>query len=61
MFLSHYVFSRGFFTAWIVISFIWVFASTAISVVLPIVETGGFLKGFAVKVWRDLRGKEDGK
>jgi len=61
MFLSHYVFSRGFFTAWIVISFIWVFASTFISCVLPILETGGFLKGFAVKVWRDLRGKKIGK
>ncbi|KAI7481991.1 solute symporter family transporter [Hortaea werneckii] len=47
MFLSHYVFSKGFFTAWAVISFLWVFASTGISVVLPIVETMGFLKKFA--------------
>ncbi|GAB1725542.1 hypothetical protein NU195Hw_g6419t1 [Hortaea werneckii] len=47
MFLSHYVFSKGFFTAWVVISFLWVFASTGISVVLPIVETMGFLKKFA--------------
>ncbi|KAL4993226.1 Sodium:solute symporter family-domain-containing protein [Aspergillus recurvatus] len=27
MFLSHYIFSKGFFTAWVVISFLWVFAA----------------------------------
>ncbi|KAI7158780.1 solute symporter family transporter [Hortaea werneckii] len=52
MFLSHYVFSKGFFTAWVVISFLWVFTSTAISVVLPIVETMGFLKKFAKAVFK---------
>ena len=57
MFLSHYVFSRGFFTAWIVISFIWVFASTFISCILPVIETSGFLKRFTAKVWQDMRGK----
>ncbi|KAI4729924.1 solute symporter family transporter [Aureobasidium sp. EXF-10728] len=46
MFFSHYVFSKGFFTAWIVISFLWVFASTAISVILPVVEAAGFLRKF---------------
>jgi len=51
MFFSHYVFSKGFFTAWVVISFIWVFVSTAISVVLPVVETAGFLKKFAEDVF----------
>jgi urea-proton symporter len=39
MFLSHYLFSRAFFTALVVISFIWVFSSAFISVVLPIQET----------------------
>jgi hypothetical protein len=56
MFFSHYIFSRGFFTGWIVISFIWVFASTFISVILPVLETSGFLKRFAVTVWKDVRG-----
>lgn len=42
MFLSHYIFSQGFFTAWVVITFIWVFCSTAISVILPIWETTEF-------------------
>ena len=46
MFLSHYVFSKGFFTAWIIISFIWVFVSTGISVILPLVETSGFFNKF---------------
>ena len=42
MFLSHYIFSQGFFVAWVVITFAWVFCSTAISVILPIWETAGF-------------------
>ena len=50
MFLSHYIFSLPFFTAWIVITFIWVFCSTAISVVLPIVEAAGFFKELAFEV-----------
>lgn len=57
MFFSHYVFSKGFFTAWVVVSFIWVFASTGISVILPIVETAGFFKKFAREVAADLRRK----
>lgn len=44
MFLSHYIFSQGFFVAWVVITFAWVFCSTAISVLLPLWETAGFFK-----------------
>ena len=51
MFLSHYIFSKGGFTTWVIISFIWVFASTGISVILPIVETLPFFKKFV----RDVR------
>jgi hypothetical protein len=36
MFLSHYVFSKGFFTGWVIVSFIWVFNSAAIGIILPI-------------------------
>ncbi|KAK5122543.1 hypothetical protein LTR85_003806 [Meristemomyces frigidus] len=50
MFLSHYVFSKGFFTAWIVISFLWVFVSAGISVILPLVETAGFFRKFIGEV-----------
>jgi hypothetical protein len=39
MFFSHYIFSKGFFTGWVVVSFIWVFCSSAISCILPIWET----------------------
>ena len=49
MFFSHYVFSKGFFTAWVVISFAWVFLSSAISCFLPIWETWAF--------WGELWGR----
>ncbi|KAL5419401.1 hypothetical protein PMIN03_000590 [Paraphaeosphaeria minitans] len=51
MFFSHYIFSKGFFTAWVVISFIWVFTSSAISCFLPLWET----RTFWGKLWRDVR------
>ena len=50
MFLSHYIFSQGFFTAWVVITFCWVFCSTAISVILPIWETAGFFG----RLWKEV-------
>ena len=47
MFLSHYIFSQGFFTAWVVITFIWVFCSAAITTILPLVEAGAFFRTLA--------------
>lgn len=58
MFFSHYIFSKGFFTGWVIISFLWVFSSAFISVVLPIAETAGFFKKLAVEIARDLRRKK---
>lgn len=59
MFFAQYVFSKGFFTAWVVISFLWVFVSTGISVVLPLVEARGFFAGLARDIGRDLgRGRK---
>lgn len=55
MFLSHYVFSLHFFEAWVIISFIWVFSSAAVSVVLPIWETRGFFAEFGRAIWGDVR------
>lgn len=52
MFLSHYIFSPGFFTAWVVISFLWVFGSAMITCVLPVWETRGFLKDVAGRIVR---------
>ena len=58
MFLSHYIFSQGFFTAWVIISFIWVFCSAAISTVLPIVETAGFFKNLVTEIGGEMRGRQ---
>ena len=55
MFLSHYIFSQGFFVAWVVITFAWVFCSTAISVILPIWETAGFFRGLYAEIFRGKR------
>ena len=52
MFLSHYVFSQAFFTAWVIITFIWVFCSAAITTVLPLLEAAGFLKALAQQMMR---------
>ncbi|KAJ7108732.1 solute symporter family transporter [Mycena epipterygia] len=61
MFLSHYIFSQRFFTAWVVISFIWVFCSAAISTVLPIVEASTFFKQLTRDIGADLGTKRRGK
>lgn len=42
MFFTHYIFSLGFFKGWVIISFIWVFASLAICAILPVWETRAF-------------------
>ncbi len=55
MFLSHYIFSQGFFVAWVVITFAWVFCSTAISVLLPIWETVEFFRDLWSEVVRGKR------
>ena len=55
MFLSHYIFSQGFFTAWVVVTFCWVFCSTAISVILPLWETAGFFGRLGREIFRTGR------
>jgi hypothetical protein len=54
MFFSHYIFSKGFFTGWVVVSFIWVFASSAISCLLPIWETRHSFAALFRKVGADF-------
>jgi hypothetical protein len=58
MFFSEYVFSKGFFTGWVVVSFIWVFASSAISCLLPIWETRASFGKLMGKVRKDVGGKK---
>ena len=50
MFFSHYIFSQGFFTAWVIITFIWVFCSAAITTVLPLLEAGAFFRTLAKEI-----------
>ncbi|KAH7039026.1 solute symporter family transporter [Macrophomina phaseolina] len=57
MFFAEYEFSKPFFTAWVVISFIWVFVSTGISCVLPIFEAAGFFGELWTSIKADLFGK----
>ncbi|MCJ1258802.1 urea active transporter [Lignoscripta atroalba] len=70
LFGTQYIFSRGFFTGWVVVSFLWVWCSMVICVVWPVVESRGALWGIGRGVWRDLRtgggkggkeGKEEGR
>ncbi|GAB7337578.1 hypothetical protein MBLNU457_g2888t1 [Dothideomycetes sp. NU457] len=58
MFFTHYIFSKGFFIAWVVITFIIVFMSAAVSVILPIVETLGFFKKLFAEIGADMRRKK---
>ncbi|KAF2736610.1 solute symporter family transporter [Polyplosphaeria fusca] len=58
MFFSHYIFSKGFFTGWVIISFIWVFCSSFISCVLPIWETRTFFGELWRSIVKDLRKKK---
>ncbi|KAF2186967.1 Na+/solute symporter [Zopfia rhizophila CBS 207.26] len=61
MFFAQYIFSKEFFTAWVVISFIWVFCSTFISAILPVWETRGFFVELVRAIGKDLRGKRRGE
>ncbi|KAL1969214.1 hypothetical protein VTN77DRAFT_468 [Rasamsonia byssochlamydoides] len=51
MFLSHYVFSKPFFTAWVVISFLWVFAALFLCGILPVWETRRFFKTLVIEIF----------
>ncbi|KAG2200758.1 hypothetical protein INT47_002802 [Mucor saturninus] len=57
MFLSKYVFSKSFFTGWVVVSIIWVFASTIAVGVYPIYESRQTIASVFVEIWRDITGK----
>ncbi|KAJ7727980.1 solute symporter family transporter [Mycena maculata] len=59
MFLSHYIFSERFFIAWVVLSFVWVFFSAAISTVLPVAEALVFFKRLASDLGGDFSDRDD--
>ncbi|KAI8081683.1 Sodium:solute symporter family-domain-containing protein [Halteromyces radiatus] len=57
MFFSRYVFSKEFFTGWVVVGIIWTFFSTAAVVIYPVYESIDSLKLIGKAIWADLRGK----
>ena len=54
LFGTEYVYSKSFFTGWVVVSFIWVWCSMIICVIYPVVESGGALRDILRGVSRDL-------
>lgn len=52
MFFSKYLFSVQFFTGWVVISFIWVFAALLVCGILPIWETRAFWMALLHEIFR---------
>lgn len=57
LFLSHYIFSEGFFKGWIVVGILWAFVGTFITVVLPIYESWDGMAKVCRGVYADLTGK----
>ncbi len=53
MYASHYVFGKGFFVAWLVISIIWVWGTMFIAGFFPIIDGWGQLK----QVYFGIRGQ----
>lgn len=61
LFGTGYVFSRSFFTGWVVVSFIWVWVSMVICVIYPVVESRSALKELSSGVWGDIKSLLGGK
>ncbi|KAJ7181472.1 solute symporter family transporter [Mycena crocata] len=60
MYLSGYIFSQRFFTAWVLVAFIWAFFSAGVSVVLPVVEAVSFFRQLTRNIGADLgSGREE--
>lgn len=57
LFLSHYIFSKGFFTFWIVLGILWAFVGAFITVVLPLWESRHSLVFVGRGIIADLSGK----
>lgn len=55
LFGTAYVYSRSFFTGWVVVSFIWVWVSMTICVIYPVVESTGALGEISTGLWRDVK------
>jgi len=57
LFFTSHIYSPSGFTAWVVVSFIWVFYAVGAVVLYPIYESRQALAQIATAAWRDLTGK----
>jgi Na+/proline symporter len=57
MFFSKYVFSKPFFTGWVVVSIIWIFFSTIAVGLYPLYEARHTFANVFREIWRDITGK----
>jgi Na+/proline symporter len=57
MFLSHYVFSREFFTFWVAISMIWALCATVAIALYPIFESRAGIVQLCTGIFNDLKGQ----
>ncbi|KAG2419993.1 hypothetical protein HFD88_004790 [Aspergillus terreus] len=55
LFGTRYVYNQKFFTGWVVVSLMWIWASVLICVVYPVVESAGALRDITRGLWMDLR------
>ena len=55
LFGTGYIYSRTFFTGWIVVSFIWVWTSMCICVIYPVVESTGALRDVSTGLLNDIK------
>ncbi|KAF4167596.1 hypothetical protein CNMCM6936_004860 [Aspergillus lentulus] len=55
LFGTSYVYSKPFFTGWVVVSLIWVWATVIICVVYPVVESAGALGDISRGLWMDMK------
>ncbi|KAJ5892134.1 solute symporter family transporter [Penicillium subrubescens] len=55
LFGTSYIYSKPFFTGWVVVSFIWIWTSVMICVVYPVVESMGALRSIMGGLWGDMK------
>lgn len=60
MYGSRYIFSRQFFTGWIVVGILWLFCSAFVVGVYPVVEGRHTIVRTVRAVWRDVSGRGGG-
>lgn len=61
LFGTRYIYSKSFFTGWVVVSFMWVWASMIICVIYPVVESAGALRQVSMGLWMDCKALSGGR